>query len=315
MHHIISDGFSISIVMREFTLLHAGLELPHLKLHYKDYSQWQANNTQPQDLHQQQEFWMRQFQGEIPVLNLPTDFDRPTTQMFAGDILRFEINCRDTEALNRLAQEENATLYMVLVALLDILLSKMSGQQDIVIGTVLAGRNHPDLEGIPGMFVNTLALRNYPSAEKTFKEFIQEVKTRTLEAFENQDYPFEELVDQLGGPGNTRHNPLFDVVFTINNIDMQTLDIPGLKLTSYPLDHKTAKFDLTVVAYTDDTLVIEMEYRSNLFTKERIQRFAGYFKDIISSVLENKETRLEDISVSLDLNVAKNIEMEETFDF
>jgi hypothetical protein len=315
MHHIISDGFSIYIIMREFTLLYNGEELPRLKLHYKDYSQWLVLDSHRSDLKKQQEYWLGQFQGEFPVLNLPTDFDRTGIQTFAGDSVSLEIDPQETEALNRLAQEEDATLYMVLEALLAILLSKMTGQQDIVIGTALAGRNHPDLEGIPGMFVNTLALRNFPSGEKTFREFLQEVRNMTLGAFENQDYPFEELVDQLGGVGNTMHSPLFDVMFTVNNIEMLSLNIPGVILTPYPFKHKTAKFDLTIVAYTQDTLVIDIEYRSKLFTKDRIQRFTGYLKDIVSSVIENRETRLEDITVSVDLIIARQLDLEETFDF
>jgi tyrocidine synthetase-3 len=315
IHHIISDGISIAIVMQEFTLLQAGRELPRLELHYKDYAQWQADNNQWRKMQKQQEYWCRQYQGEIPRLNLPTDFDRSAAPMFAGDTLRFEIGPRETKALNQLAHEEDATMYMVLQALLDILLYKMTGQQDIIIGTVVAGRSHPALEGITGMFVNTLALRNYPAGEKTASQFIQEVKTRTLEAFENQDYPFAELVDQLGGPGKTGYNPLFDVMFTVNNIDMQPLEIPGLKLTPHPLDTKTAKFDLTLTVYTGDTLVIDMEYRTQLFAKQRMQRYAGYFKEIAAAVLENRETRLADISISVDLIEARNIEMEETFDF
>ncbi len=314
LHHIISDGISLAIVMQEFIQLQAGRELPRLKLHYKDYAQWQADNNQSREMQKQQEYWRRQYQGEIPRLKLPTDFNRSAAPMFAGDTLRFEIGPRETKALNRLAHEEDVTMYMVLQALLDILLYKMTGQQDIVIGTVVAGRSHPGLEGITGMFVNTLALRNYPAGEKTASQFIQEVKTRTLEALENQDYPFAELVDQLGGPGKTGYNPLFDVMFTVNNIDMQPLAIPGLKLTPHPLDTQTAKFDLTVVAYTGATLVIDMEYRTQLFTKQRIQRYAGYFQDIAAAVLENRETRLKEISISVDLIEARDIEMEETFD-
>ncbi|MDQ1352816.1 MAG: hypothetical protein QG657_3122, partial [Acidobacteriota bacterium] len=315
MHHIISDGVSLDIFTREFVALYAGMELPPLKIQYKDYCEWQAWVTRGQDMETHRQYWLNQFQGKIPALNLPMDFARPAAPTFEGGLEQFEINAAVTKALNQLALEEGATLYMVLTAALVILLSRITGQEDIVIGTVSAGRDHPDLQGVVGMFVNTLALRSYPSGRKTFREFLQEMKSCVLESFAHQDYPFEELVEQLNGPGNTRQNSLFDVMFSLNNMELEIPKIPGLKLTPYKYDQGSAKFDLTIMVFTGESLVVNIEYRSKLFKKERIEWFAGYFEDIVAMVSENKETRLEEISITHGLLAAKEIELEKTFNF
>jgi non-ribosomal peptide synthetase component F len=161
----------------------------------------------------QGEYWQNQFAGEAPSLNLPTDFDRPTTPGLEGDRLKFVINVKDSHRLKQLASEENVTLYMVLLAIHTIFLSKVSNREDIVIGTPATGRRHADLDHVIGMFVNTLAMSNYPRGEKHFKEFLKEVKTKALQTFDNQDYQFEDLVETLTLNRDTGRNPLFDTIF------------------------------------------------------------------------------------------------------
>ncbi|MCP5050465.1 MAG: hypothetical protein GY940_25095, partial [bacterium] len=188
MHHIISDGVSHQVFIKDFTAIYSGESLPPLRLQYKDYSQWQAGHKVTGALQKQETFWLQQFKEEIPILDLPTDYPRPTTQSFEGGSSRFEISPDKFRVLKEISAKEGATLYMVLLALINILLSKLSGQEDIVIGTAIAGRRHADLEKIIGMFVNMLALRNSPKGGKTFIQFLNELKNRTLEAFENQEY-------------------------------------------------------------------------------------------------------------------------------
>jgi hypothetical protein len=166
MHHIISDGISQGILIGDFAALANGKQLPPLKLQYKDYAGWQQSQEIQQTFKQQEEYWLGEFQGEIPVLNLPTDNPRPTFQSFAGDMIEFQLSPEQSGALYEISQARGVTLFMLLLTVFNILLSKLSGQEEIVMGTPIAGRGHADLEPIIGMFVNTLALRNYPRTQK-----------------------------------------------------------------------------------------------------------------------------------------------------
>ncbi|MCP4148511.1 MAG: hypothetical protein GY757_12265, partial [bacterium] len=197
MHHIISDGVSFGIFVREFMELYAGKKLQPVPLQYKDYSEWQNRPKEKERVKNQEEYWLNQFEGEIPVLNLPTDYPRPAIRSFEGKTHHFRVEKGETAALKRMALREEATLYMVLTAIFNSFLSRMSGQEDIIIGTPTTGRSHADLEDTIGMFVNTLALRNRPDSDKTYGEFLAQVKKNTLEAFENQEYQFDELVERL----------------------------------------------------------------------------------------------------------------------
>ncbi|MCP4152691.1 MAG: hypothetical protein GY757_33460, partial [bacterium] len=194
MHHIISDGISMELFIKEFLEIYSGKEPHPLRLQYKDYSQWQ-NSRRWKDLNKQQEtYWLKQFEGEVPVLNLPIDFPRPAVWRFEGKTTQFEITKDETGQLLQMAAEHEATLFMILLAIYNIMLSKLSDQESIVIGTPVMGRPHADLQTIIGIFINTLALKNNPSGEKTVKEFLGEVGNNTLKALENQEYPFENLV-------------------------------------------------------------------------------------------------------------------------
>ncbi|MCP5052975.1 MAG: hypothetical protein GY940_37750, partial [bacterium] len=172
---------------------------------------------------------------------------------------------------------------MVLSAVINLLLARLSGGEDIVVGTPSAGRRHADLENIIGMFINTLPLRNYPRQERGFKDFLKEVGERTLSAFENQDYPFEDLVEHLVVERDTGRNPLFDVMFVLENIERVAEDNPGLKMKYCPYNSRISKFDLTLTAAeSGDNLASEFEYCSKLFKEESIHRYIGYFKRIVS---------------------------------
>ncbi|MDQ1350574.1 MAG: hypothetical protein QG657_876, partial [Acidobacteriota bacterium] len=250
MHHIISDGVSVQVLVRDFGALFAGIELEPLRLQYKDFSQWQNNEKEQAAIKQQGIYWREQLDGEIPLLNLPIDFPRPAVQSFAGNETRFEISPDVTAALINLALENGTTLYMVLLSIYNVLLAKLSGQEDIIVGTAVAGRKHADLEQIIGMFVNTLPLRNFPDGDRTFTDFLAEVKQRTLDAFANQDYPYEALVEELAPERDAGRNPLFDVVFALQNTARLELNIPGLELEAYEDENimPISKFDLTLQA-------------------------------------------------------------------
>ncbi|MGE5341852.1 MAG: amino acid adenylation domain-containing protein [Candidatus Omnitrophota bacterium] len=296
MHHIISDGMSVNILMGDFMDFYLGVELPELRIQYKDFSEWQ--NEQQESIRQQGEFWLKEFAEEIPVLELPLDFTRPAVQQFEGNSIGFDVNEEITAKLNELALETGTTLYMVLLGLYVILLSKLSGQEDIIIGTPVAGRRHTDLDKIVGMFVNTLAMRNYPAGDKKFTAFLQEIKEKTFSTFENQDYPYEALVQQVVTDRAAGRNPLFDTMFELQNIDMQNLDIRGLKLSPYEYENKTSKFDLSLTGLeSKGKLLFVFEYSTALFKQETIERFIGYFKNILYQVIENKDRYLSDVEI------------------
>ncbi|MGD2093028.1 MAG: amino acid adenylation domain-containing protein, partial [Candidatus Aminicenantes bacterium] len=296
MHHIVSDGISMDLCVKEFMSLYSGEELPPLKIQYKDFSGWQKSKKERESIKKQEDYWLREFSGEIPVLNLPYDFARPVIQDFAGSTLSFGIGKEETGKLKHLALTEGSTLYMVLLTSINVFLEKVSGQEKIVVGSPTAGRRHPDLEQIIGMFVNTLALRSYPAREKTVREFLKEVKDKTLKAQENQDYPFEDLVEKAAVKRDAGRNPLFDVMFVLQNMDVLEIVIPGLRLKPYRYANKISKFDLTFYCEERvDSLVFTVEYSTKLFRQDTIKRFTRYFNKIVSGILNNPEIKIGEI--------------------
>ncbi len=303
MHHIVSDGISIGLFTKEFMALYAGEELPPLRLHYKDYSLWQRSEKVRESIKEQEEYWLKQFSGEIPVLYLPTDYPRPEVQSFAGSTVNFEVGKIETAALNKIAHEQGATLYMIMLAIFNILLTKISAQENIVIGTVIAGRMHMDLERIIGMFVNTLALRNYPLGHQTFNEFAAEVKERALKSFENQEYQFEDLVYKAAVKRDVSRNPIFDVMFVFQNIDVQygdipRIEIPDLSLKPFEYKNKLSKFDLNFSGIeAEKKLFFSVDFCTKLFKKETIERFIDYIGRIISAVTRDTGLKLYEIEI------------------
>ncbi|HLP47394.1 MAG TPA: amino acid adenylation domain-containing protein, partial [Candidatus Kapabacteria bacterium] len=297
-HHIISDGVSTAIFLKEFKAFYSGEYLQPLRIQYRDYAEWQHNEKKKEEFMKQEAFWCSQFKGNIPVLNLPTDYRRPSEQNFEGKHVDFEIGMNETQAFNRLVLQEDVTLFMLFLAIYNVLLLKLSGQEDIVVGAPIAGRSHADLEQIIGIFVNTLVLRNFPSGEKTFIEFLHEVKEKTLSAFENQDYQYEDLVDQVVISRDANRNPLFDTMFVLQNIDIAEINIPGLKLKPYQYKNEVSKFDLALSGVEEaDKLIFTFEYSTKLFREGTINRFIVYFKNIVTEVIEDKYKRISNFGI------------------
>ncbi|MDQ1353575.1 MAG: hypothetical protein QG657_3881 [Acidobacteriota bacterium] len=293
MHHIVSDGMSMNILLRDFIALNEGRDLPALRFQYKDFSDWQNRDREEGALKDQEVFWLNEFAGEIPVLQLPYDFARPSVQGYEGNNISFEIDNETAQKLKDLALKDGITLYMVLLSAFTIFLSKLGNQEDIVVGSPLAGRSHAGLENIIGMFVNTLAFRNYPAGEKTFKEFLREVKEKTLRAFENQEYQYDNLVEKVVFNRDVSRNPLFDSMLVLQNLDAAGNENQGMKLSPYQFENKIAKFDLTLIgAELENNLLFVMEYSTQLFRKSTIERFSEYFKKIISGFLGDRERDL-----------------------
>ncbi|TPG89204.1 amino acid adenylation domain-containing protein [Brevibacillus laterosporus] len=298
MHHIISDGVSMNVLVEEFAKLYEGEELPPLRIQYKDYAVWQQDWMQSGRYKAQERYWLEKMSGELPVLELPTDYPRPAVKSFKGEQVGFTLDAEMTRELHRVAREHGSTLYMVLLAAYSAFLSRYSGQSEIVVGSPIAGRQHADLERVLGMFVNTVALRSFPDGEKTFEAYLQEVKQTALQAYEHAEYPFEELVEKLDVPRDLSRNPVFDAMFVLQNVEQGELDIEGLQLKPYPSEYSVAKFDLTLNgAEVAETIVCSMEYATALYKRETVERMAKHFVQFIDVIVGDPQTKLSSVEI------------------
>ncbi|MBP1080163.1 amino acid adenylation domain-containing protein [Bacillus capparidis] len=286
MHHIVSDGLSIAILINEFVSLYQKNSLPEVRIQYKDFAAWQNNKLESGLLHSQEEYWLQTFAGEIPLLDLPTDYRRIDKPISKGGSVTFDLESHRTSQLMQISNETGVTLYSVLLSAFNVLLSKYSGQEDIVVGTPVAGRLHAELEHVVGMFVNTLALRNYPDAKKAFDIFVKEAADQTVQALEHQEYPFEVLVDKLQLQKNGNRHPLFDVMFAFENVDEAKANLKDFEITPYEYTNRTTKFDLELkVTEQEGNLHFIFEYRTGLFQRDTIERMAEHFVKIIEVII------------------------------
>lgn len=302
IHHIITDGVSADVLAADFMALYNQEVLPPLQVQYKDYAVWQQSDAHQQQLLLQKKFWTKVFEQEAPVIELPTDYARPSVQSHAGSSLLFELNQHETDALKALAEQEGVTLFMLLLSAYAIFLGKIANQEDIVIGTPVAGRQHADLERIIGIFLNTLPVRVYPSGDLSCKAFIAAVKEQSLACFDNQDYPYETLIDELKVKRDMSHNPLFDVMFAYQNFSETKISIPGLSLSVYNTAGKGllsgAQFDLLLSAVeAEGRMVCSFEYATALFNSDTVQRFEQYFRSIIASLITDVNQTIASVAL------------------
>ena len=291
MHHIISDGMSMTILIEEFSKLYNGEQLPELSAQYKDYSEWMRGK----DLSLQKKYWVDQFDGDIPVLDMPLDYRRPARQSFKGDCVSRTMEKELSDRVRRFAYQTGTTEFMVLLSGLMVTLSKYSQQEDIVIGTPVSGRVHKDTEHMLGMFVNTLAIRGRPEKQKSFYEFLSEMKSRCLEAYENQEYPFEELVETIDLQRDAARNPLFDVLFVLQNNENVNLWLNGIgDMRLEGIDNQVAKFDLSVSISAEGE--ISVEYSTDLFKRDSMQRFMSHFIELLRDALESPTKELRQLN-------------------
>ncbi|MVP02592.1 non-ribosomal peptide synthetase, partial [Paenibacillus lutrae] len=298
MHHIISDGVSMDVLMEEFVRLYSKEHLEPLRIQYKDYAVWQQSDVQQEQLKVQEAYWLDIYQGELPVLEMPADYARPAVQSYEGHAIGFFIDEKKSGELQRLAAQSGSTLYMVLLAAYTILLHKYTGQEDLVVGTTIAGRNHGDVQPLIGMFVNTLAIRNYPTGEKTFLSYLEEVKETTLGAYDHQNYPFEELVENVQAARDLSRNPIFDTMFSLQNTESKEFELQGLRMAPYPSGFAMAKFDLSLdISEEGGGLDCSLEYAVSLYKRETVERLAKHFEQLLDAIVSQPEARIASLDI------------------
>jgi len=268
------------------------------KVKYTDYSEWENDMLNSDALKKQEEYWVGIFSDEIPILDMPIDYRRPAIQSFEGDTIDFKINKDLTRKIIELGEANGTTMYMNLLAVHNILLSKYCGQDDIIVGSPIAGRQHSDLQSVIGMFVNTLAMRNYPKGDKTFKEFLKDVKINCLGAYENQNYQFDRLVEKLDLRRDLSRNTLFDTMFVLQNTEIQEIEIDDLQFESFTFENKISKFDMTLTAIQKgEEILFTLEYCTKLYKQETIEKLIEHFINIISEVTKNPDLKLSEIDM------------------
>ena len=303
MHHLITDGISMGLFIKEFSAFYKREQLPPPEYRYRDFCLWQVRRLNSGELKSREKYWLDHLSGELPVLNLLTDFPRPSIQSFAGDRLVFRLEEECIRQLRRLIRRTGTTLFMVFLSALNILLSRYTSREDIIVGTTVAGRNHIDLQNIVGLFIETLALRNKPAGDKPFLTFLEEVKENTLNAFENQSYPFRELIEKVGGtaPNRIGRNPLFDVMLIVQNVDMAPLEIEGLTVTPVDFRSTDSKVDFTVEVFEDGAGIrFNLEYCTALFRKDTMQRLGGHLINVLKETAGRTDVYLRDIGMLSD---------------
>ncbi len=297
-HHIISDGISMKILFNEFSCLYQGIELPEPKIQYKDFAIWQNDMLNRGVLEKQESYWINVFQGEIPILNLPLDFARTEKQNFEGDRITFQLNKEITDKLKQLAVKTETTLYMALLAIYNTLLFKYTGQEDIIVGSPVAGRTHIDLENVIGMFVNILAMRNFPQSTKTFRRFLEELRNNAIQAFGNQDYPFDQLIFKLKLERSFSRNPLFDTLFALQNNEDFKIKVKDLDFSVYEFEYETDKFDFMLEGTeVDGEIRFIFGFCKKLFRKETVEKMAVHYLNIVAEILKNPDVKLKDIDI------------------
>ncbi|MCG1043369.1 amino acid adenylation domain-containing protein [Mycetohabitans sp. B8] len=291
-HHIVSDGWSIGVMVRELSALYrAACEgqadpLPPLSIQYPDYAAWQRQWLSGERLQAQSDYWRATLADAPVLLELSTDRPRPAQQSFAGAQVPIRIDAQTTGALKRVSQAHGATLFMTVLAAWSAVLSRLSGQDDLVIGTPSANRNHYQIEPLIGFFVNTLALRMDLSGKPDVTQLLERVRRTTLEAQAHQDLPFEQVVEIVQPPRRLEHTPLFQVMFAWQNNETVAWDLPGLAVQSMELNYDVVKFDLELGLYeAGEEIVGSLSYATALFDRATIERHVGYLQAMLQAIV------------------------------
>ncbi|PTL74976.1 non-ribosomal peptide synthetase, partial [Vitiosangium sp. GDMCC 1.1324] len=302
MHHIVSDGWSMGVLVREVATLYAAFasgrrpSLPALPIQYADFARWQRSWLQGEVLDSQLRFWKQQLSGAPAHLELSTDKPRPPVQTFRGANLRVSFSKTLSDSIKSLSTRAGVTPFMTLLAGFQVLLHRYSRQDDISVGSPIAGRRDTELEGLIGFFVNTLVLRSRFSPELSFRDLLLQVRDTTLGAYEHQDMPFEKLVEELQPQRDLSRPPLFQVMFILQNTPSETLSLPGLTLRSLPQSSGTAKFDWTLaLSDTPNGFAGGLEYNTDLFERDTVARAMEHLRILLEAAVARPDSHLSDL--------------------
>lgn len=301
LHHIVSDAWSRGVMLQEFTTLYNSLrqqetpQLPALPIQYADFAVWQRQ--QESKYQEQLNYWQQKLSPLPPVLDLPFDYSRPEVQTFRGGQIKFSLSSELTQQLQSLSQQENATLFMTLLAGWQTLLSRYTGQTDITIGSPITKRDRAEIENLIGFFSNTLVLRTDLGGNSSFREILQRVRETALSAYSHQDIPFEKVVEALQPDRDLARTPLFQVMFAFHNLPVLP-QLPDLDLTLLDADSGTAKFDLSLLMRWDETegLLGMLEYNSDLLTRETVTRMATHFQTLLQALVTHPDQAITGFS-------------------
>ncbi|HKH48745.1 MAG TPA: amino acid adenylation domain-containing protein, partial [Thermoanaerobaculia bacterium] len=302
IHHIATDGWSWRVLFRELAQLYDAFAagrpspLPALPVQYADFARWQRAWLRGEVLERQLAYWREALRGRLPVLDLPADRPRPAVQSFRGATRAFALPVGLGAALRGLGRGERATLFMTLLAVFEVLLHRLSGQDDLLVGTPVANRNHSELEALIGVFVNTLVLRTDASGEPTFRELLARVREVALGAYAHQDLPFEKLVDALQVERDLSHTPLFQVAFVLQNAPLEVLELEQLSMRPLEIDPGSAKFDLTL-ALSDRGAALQgwLEYNTDVFDAATMERLLGAFARLADGAAADPGRRIAEL--------------------
>jgi amino acid adenylation domain-containing protein len=299
VHHIISDEWSWSVLVREVAALYRAFAenkpspLAELKIQYADFAAWQRQWLQNEVLREQIAYWKKQLGGKLPVLDLPTARPRPLTESFRGAHQTLSLSKPLTESLKALSQREGVTLFMTLLSAFETILQRYTGQDDILVGAPIANRNRIEIENLIGFFVNTLVLRTDLSGDPTFKELLARMREVAFEAYAHQDLPFEKLVEELQPERDLSRTPLFQVVLSLQNAPQAPLELPGVTLELLGTDSGTSQFDWVINMWdTADGLVARLTYNTDLFDAPTIERLLHHFECVLESVVNNPDQHI-----------------------
>ena len=300
MHHIISDGWSLGVLWRETSTLYRSFceglpsPLPDLPIQYADFAQWQRQWLEGDLLKAQLSYWSRQLDALPPALEIPTDFQRPAIRSYRGSLVSLSIDRDLSDRLHVFNQKHRATMYMTLLAAFQVLLYRYSRQDDIAIGSPIAGRTRTETEGLIGFFVNTLVMRTNLSGAPEFRELLARVKEVTLGAYGNQDVPFERLVEVLSPQRSLNRTPLFQVMFALQNSPLPQMEFGEARLEPINVSSGTSKFDITMsLEETGGTIEGYLEYSTELFEHQTIQRMIGHYKVLLENLLADDQSRID----------------------
>jgi len=294
-HHIVVDGVSVVVLVKELMKFYENEELPPLAVTYPDYADWYNRKLERGDFAPQEAFWLERLQGELPVLNMTTDFPRPANKKYQGEKIFADIGKATAERLKALADEQGVTFFALLMAAFKTLLARYTGQEEIVIGSPFANRTHPDVDSMIGMFINTLPLRTYPGRDKQFRDYLQEVNEMLLSANDNQNYPFEKMVEKLGIARDGSRNPIYDVVFAYF-VEEFLFDTAELSIKRYDYDAKEAHFDMLFYVFENQQgLSMYLEYDRNLYKQGSAQRLVDHFVSLLGVLVNSLNGTLSEI--------------------